>query len=413
MSEPAVGFYGDDVTGSVDALLQFTRRGWRGRLFTSLPSPSALADAADDGDVVGSAGIARSLGPAALEAEVRPALGALAALRPAVLQYKACSTVDSSPEVGSLGRVLEIGRDLTGARPVPLLFAQPDFGRYTVFGHHFAADNGVVYRLDRQPPMSRHPSTPMSESDIARHLGAQTALALTGIPLTSYTDAADLARRIEACVADAVVLDALDAHHLRLIGEAIGGRAPTAFVVGSGGLSAAIADAAPRRPAPAAVAAATGPVLVVSGSRSPRTRRQTAVAADAGWFVAPLPRDDREAAPARDALRAGRSVVLASDLGPDDDGALDGLTRRAARIVRTAVAAGETRRVIVCGGDSSSRVVRLLGIRALSIAANPWGNVALLHAHADGPLDGAELLLKGGQVGDDDLFERVRTGGAP
>ncbi len=224
---------------------------------------------------------------------------------------------------------------------------------------------------------------------------------------------ARFARRIEACGADAVVLDALDAHHLRLIGEAIGRLAPTAFVVGSGGLSAAIADAAPRRPAPAAVAAASGPVLVVSGSRSPRTRRQTAAAADAGWFVAPLPRDDREAAPARDALRAGRSVVLASDLGPDDDGALDGLTRRAARIVRTAVAAGETRRVIVCGGDSSSRVVRLLGIRALSIAANPWGNVALLRAHADGPLDGVELLLKGGQVGDDDLFERVRTGGAP
>ncbi len=61
MSEPAVGFYGDDVTGSVDALLQFTRRGWRGRLFTSLPSPSALADAAafDPAKTFGSAGYDR------------------------------------------------------------------------------------------------------------------------------------------------------------------------------------------------------------------------------------------------------------------------------------------------------------------------------------------------------------------
>jgi uncharacterized protein YgbK (DUF1537 family) len=65
--------------------------------------------------------------------------------------------------------------------------------------------------------------------------------------------------------------------------------------------------------------------------------------------------------------------------------------------------------VIVCGGDTSSRVTVLLGARSLSIAANPWSNVVLLRAHADDPaVDGLELLLKGGQVGDDDLFERVR-----
>ena len=29
-----VGFYGDDVTGSLDALLQFRREGWSGALFS-------------------------------------------------------------------------------------------------------------------------------------------------------------------------------------------------------------------------------------------------------------------------------------------------------------------------------------------------------------------------------------------
>ena len=72
--------------------------------------------------------------------------------------------------------------------------------------------------------------------------------------------------------------------------------------------------------------------------------------------------------------------------------------------------AGVTRRVIVCGGDTSSRVTRLLGVHSLSIAANPWANVVLLRAHADDPaIDGVELLLKGGQVGDADLFERIRA----
>ena len=75
-----------------------------------------------------------------------------------------------------------------------------------------------------------------------------------------------------------------------------------------------------------------------------------------------------------------------------------------------AAAAGATRRLIVCGGDTSSRVTRLLGVESLSIAANPWGNVVLLRAHAADPaIDGLELLLKGGQVGSDDLFESVRA----
>ncbi len=80
------------------------------------PTPPTLARAAAEADVVGVAGIARSLPPGEMEAELRPALTALAALRPHIVQYKACSTADSSPDVGSLGRVLEIGREVLGPR---------------------------------------------------------------------------------------------------------------------------------------------------------------------------------------------------------------------------------------------------------------------------------------------------------
>ncbi|WP_439591373.1 four-carbon acid sugar kinase family protein [Microbacterium sp.] len=417
-----VAFYGDDVTGSVDVLLQFARCGLAGRLFVGTPDATALARAAAEVPVIGIAGIARSLGTDALDAEVRCALAALAAIHPDVVQYKACSTADSSPTVGSLGRVLEIGRDLFGDAPVPLLFAQPDFGRYTVFGHHFAVEGGTVHRLDRQPTMSSHPSTPMDESDLARHLSHQTDLPIGSLPWVSF--GSSIAGALRDAEDAGVVLDAMDDAHLALVGAALRELAlerHPLFAIGSGGLSRALALAASGGGAPTTAepdptvargrerVETTSPVLVVSGSRSPKTRRQADAASGAGWLVRPFGAPDDVVA----ALSAGRSVVLTSDDADAFTGVADPLAmiaEAAASIVRSAVRSGATRRVIVCGGDTSGRIVRLLGIDSLSLAATLGGNVVLLRAHAQDPaVDGLELLLKGGQVGDDDLFETVRA----
>lgn len=424
MSDLRVAYYGDDFTGSVDVLLQFARRGWTGRLFAGLPPADLLAQAVHEVDVVGIAGIARSLPTEDLEAEVRPALEALTALRPAVVQYKACSTADSSPLIGSLGRVVEIGRDVVGRRPVPVLFAQPDFGRYTLFGHHFAREGDVVYRLDRQPTMSTHPSTPMTESDLAVHLSRQTRLPIESMSFTAYTSANAIADGLARSGAGAVVLDAADDAHLALIGRAVLSLTDEdpVFALGSGGLSYALAGAAagsggalPRE------TPARGPVIAVSGSRSSRTREQMDAAAAAGWLVAPMPLDSasRSAAAARavEALNSGRSVAFSSDdadvTGLPAGEVLPALADSAAGIVAAVARNGAASRAIVCGGDTSSRVTTMLGIHSLSIAANPTGNIVLLAAHAADPaIDGIELLLKGGQVGDADLFERIRTLGA-
>lgn len=476
-------FYGDDFTGSVDALLQFTRCGLRGRLFVGLPGQAELRDAASSCDVVGVAGIARSLPTEAMAAELEPVLEQLAALHPRVVQYKACSTADSSPRIGSLGRVIELGRAIVSPGTVPVLLAQPDFGRYTVFGHHFASEDGTVYRLDRQPTMSAHPSTPMNESDLAVHLGAQTDLPITSLPFTAYGSDEEIVCRLADSDAAAVVLDALSDDQLKLLGRAILRLPDPVFAVGSGGLSRAIASAAARRrggPAgsgaertgPAVESTGTGvgqadsgsgqtgavavdragpqrpdlhrpdphqpgpfqpgphrpgPALAVSGSRSARTRLQLEAAREAGWAVLPLPvgpaivpggplDDPTEATAARVAelLASGRSVALSAhdaDLsGLDPAEALPAIAAAGAGVVAAAVEQGATGRVIVCGGDTSSRLTRLLGVRSLSIAANPWDNVVLLTAHAPGSaIDGIELLLKGGQVGAEDLFERVRA----
>ncbi|MFK4805989.1 four-carbon acid sugar kinase family protein [Microbacterium sp. ZW CA_36] len=419
MSRARVAFYGDDFTGSVDALLQFARRGWTGRLFTGLPDAATLRRAADEVDVIGVAGISRSLAPADMDDELRPVFAAFADLEPQLVQYKACSTADSAPHVGSLGRVVELAREVFGDRAVPMLFAQPDFGRYTLFGQHFAAERGTVYRLDRQPTMSQHPSTPMTEADLAVHVGRQTELPIGAVPLVEFDG---LAARLQDATEAGLVLDTLTDEHLVTIGEALGALPAPVFAIGSGGLSHGVAAAAPGdAPALPTSTAAQGPVLVVSGSRSAQTRRQADAAAAAGWLVRPLPLDG--AVPASvssevvEALRAGRGVVLTSD---DADTAtsgarpvLEAIAEAAASVISTVARDGAARRVIVCGGDTSSRVTRLLGVESLSIAANPWGNVVLLSAHAEDPaIDGLELLLKGGQVGADSLFIDVAALGS-
>ncbi|MDQ7879186.1 four-carbon acid sugar kinase family protein [Microbacterium sp. QXD-8] len=419
MSRARVAFYGDDFTGSVDALLQFARRGWTGRLFTGLPDAETLRRAADEVDVVGVAGISRSLAPTEMDDELRPVFAAFADLEPQLVQYKACSTADSAPHVGSLGRVVELAREVFGDRAVPMLFAQPDFGRYTLFGQHFAAERGIVYRLDRQPTMSQHPSTPMTEADLAVHVGRQTELPIGAVPLVEF-DA--LAARLQAAPEAGLVLDTLTDEHLVTIGEALVALPAPVFAIGSGGLSHGVAAAAPgEAPAVPTSTAAHGPVLVVSGSRSAQTRRQADAAADAGWLVRPLPLGGPVPAAVISevvgSLRSDRGVVLTSDdadtATSDERPVLEAIAEAAASVISTIARDGASRRVIVCGGDTSSRVTRLLAVESLSIAANPWGNVVLLRADAEDPaIDGLELLLKGGQVGADSLFIDVAALGS-
>jgi len=405
------GFYGDDVTGSVDALLQFRRAGVAGVLVTEVDAvlPDPLPD------VVGFAGIARSLPTAELEAEVRPRLERLLALGAELVQYKACSTADSSPAIGSLGRVAEIGRAVVGEHPVLFCVAQPDFGRYTAFGHHFAREGDTIYRLDRQPTMRNHPVTPAHESDLRLHLGEQTALPIDSLPWTRL-DAPEIAASLaDDSDAALVVADALSDAHLDALARGLldsAARGPR-FAIGSGGLSGAlgrVAEVADRLPAlPMTADPASGPVLVLSGSASARTRAQVAAS---GWRVVDaFAADAPEQALAE--LEAGRSVVVSSLAGEAADRSAPSAEVEAAlaRAGDPALRAGLVARLVVCGGDTSGAVLRRLGVTRLAILAAPWGNAPLLEASGDAPhLARLELVLKGGQVGHASLLDDIRTG---
>lgn len=62
--------------------------------------------------------------------------------------------------------------------------------------------------------------------------------------------------------------------------------------------------------------------------------------------------------------------------------------------------------IAIAGGDTSSTIVKRLGFRSLSFVARAGAGVAVCRGNAKGSeLDGAFLLLKGGQLGDVQIIE--------
>ena len=149
-------FYGDDFTGSTDAMEQLEMGGVPTALFLDVPTDDQLA-AFPDIRAVGIAGISRSLPPDQMQAELLPKFAALAKLNAPFFHYKVCSTFDSSPTVGSIGLATDIGAGIFNPPFVPLIIAAPFLRRYVAFGNLFARVGDITYRLDRHP---HHEPTP-------------------------------------------------------------------------------------------------------------------------------------------------------------------------------------------------------------------------------------------------------------
>ncbi|MFH6786935.1 MULTISPECIES: four-carbon acid sugar kinase family protein [Methylobacterium] len=445
---PLVAFYGDDFTGSSAAMEVLAFAGLETVLFLSTPTPERLAAFAG-ARAVGIAGVARSQPPAWMDRELPGPFRLLASLGAPVAHYKACSTFDSAPHVGSIGRAAEIGRGIFSGDWIPMVVADPGMGRYQSFGHLFAMAHGTGYRLDRHPTMARHPVTPMDEADLGRHLARQTALPVglvdfVGMKRGEGEAALDRARAEGAAI---VSLDVLDAETLaeagRLIWELGGSRV---FAVGSQGVEAALVahwrDAG-LLPAEAPVPRCTpvARIAVVSGSVSPATAGQIAHAlghgfagirldarrvVDADAFAREIGRAVMEA---RAALSEGRDPLIYSAAGPDDPAvaslreavagagldpgaASDRLGAGLGRALREIVLAAGLTRAVIAGGDTSGHAAMQLGIDALTALSPLDPGSPLCRAHGpDTPLDGLDLALKGGQVGRPDFFLAVKQGG--
>lgn len=432
-----LAYYGDDFTGSTDALEFLTRAGMKAALFIEPPSMEKLARYPDL-QAIGVAGLTRSMTPVAMELELRPAFVALRALGAPHVHYKVCSTFDSSPMVGSIGRAIEIGTEIFRARFVPLLVGAPALGRYCIFGNLFArmgiGSTGEIYRLDRHPSMSRHPITPADESDLRQHLARQTTkdVALFDI-LHVALPAVEARAALDELLAgspDVVLFDVLSVDQLARLGallDAHASREAPLFSVGSSAVEMALGahwtavGGSETRPAYEAMSAwphpgGANPLLVVSGSCSPVTAGQISWALANGFTgVAFDPGGDFRAATstAIAALTSGRSVVVYTsrgEVGRDLCPPIE-LGTALGRLAREAIARTGVKRVVVAGGDTSSYAARALGIEAVEMIAPLAPGAPLCRAHAPGsPADGIEINFKGGQVGAEDYFGAVARG---
>lgn len=397
-----VVFLGDDFTGASDSLATYAKGGWRSRL--------VLRDTAACGDLdaLGLPTDLRSLTPRRARAEIARLWPRIETADPRVLHFKICSTFDSNPGTGSIGAV---ARDLIARfRPdvVAVIGGQPSLGRFCAFGNLFAkGPDGAVHRIDRHPVMRRHPVTPMQESDLRRHLAAQ---GLDDLALVQATALGDTGGAVAALGSGPVLFDTMkagDQHRIAEILKRAGGRQ---LLIGASSV-AEILTATDRKGGTSASVAPpeSDNVLVFAGSRSPNT--QTQVARATGFAKLPLTPDalnsPRFLEETATRIRAGAPVLV--HLLPDVDYGLgpDALADATSAFVTGLLARADVGYLGLAGGDTSSRICAGLEFDALELEDSLGAGVCVCVArHERRSLDRVRVMLKGGQMGEPDLFDR-------
>jgi uncharacterized protein YgbK (DUF1537 family) len=441
-------WYGDDFTGSAAMTEAMSLAGLPAVLFFDIPSEKQLSGFSNMRGV-GIAGNSRAQTPGWMERNLPRYFAALRDIDAPVAVYKICSTLDSSPTVGSIGKALETGLPYLASSWIPFMPAAPPIGRFQAFGNLFACTNGVGYRLDRHPVMSCHPVTPANEADVRVHLARQTGFPIGLIDYLSLREG-NAEQTLHRSIAEGprvMAIDVMDKESLVAAGELIWKhRGARLFALASQGivyaLTAYFRSRGDLEPEAAQLGAGRAErMAIVSGSCSQITAGQIDWARGAGFELIQV--DAREAllettwsAELHRATRAamasiarGRDPLLFTARGPEDPAVAalferldstgadpatvnEAIGRGLGRILNTLVKDAQIRRVVISGGDTSSFAARELDIYALTFLAPTIPGAALFKAHCEDPtLHGLEIALKGGQMGGVDYFGQIKNGG--
>ena len=443
---PWITWFGDDFTGSAAVMEVLAFSGVPTVLFTDIPSKKLLKRFKGE-RAIGIASTARSKDPEWMAENLPRSLAWLNGFQSPILHYKTCSTFDSSPETGSIGKAIEIGLTVRPTAGVPLITAAPQMRRYQSFGHLFAGSFDGVFRLDRHPVMAHHPVTPMDESDLLRHLAHQTDLPSALINLEMlWGNPQDALHAVLKSGARILSIDSMEPVSEEAAGRLLWeNRKKLGFVVGSQGVEYALVRhwiatgmLEPFPPAPSA--GKVDRIVAVSGSVSPTTAEQLVHAEKNGFELLPFPATcvcgsegnleaeiNRQISEGTTAAERGASPLIYSAKGPDDPdvetfrNALSnsGLNPRQAnahignalgRILDGILLKTGIRRAVISGGDTSGYGMQQLNLQALIARAPTIPGAPICKAHGDSPHDGLEIALKGGQMGSKDFFSWVRDG---
>lgn len=453
-----LAFYGDDFTGSTDALEVLAFAGLNCALFLSPPTQEALK-LLGGYDAIGVAGDSRGMSPAEMDQKLPAIFEALAGLGARIVHYKVCSTFDSSPSVGSIGHAMDIARNTFGPGLIPIVAGTPALSRYCIFGNLFARSgtDGLTYRIDRHPIMSVHPVTPMDEADLVFHLGRQTAMPIGKFTLPSFSLGREALQGAYAALRKnaraALLIDSAEKADLTEVGGMLLSHDEAyrpAFVVGSSGVEYALTQWWAEQGEFGGKSGgfesfqAVNQVLAISGSASALSAKQieTAIAdgfadlaIDASALVDAEHWDGAAAALVENAitlLAQGKSVIMHTARGSDDpriNVLIDSLvargeSREEARhgggrllgvrlggIVQKILVEISVQRLILSGGDTSSQITSILAPDALEIEARLSPGAPLCRVISNKPhLKGMQIALKGGQMGDASYFVRALRG---
>ncbi len=449
-----LAYYGDDFTGSTDALEFLTLAGVKTVLFLRKPEQKDL-DRFPGIQAIGLAGKSRSMSPLEMETELFPAFENLKSLDPAHFHYKVCSTFDSAPHVGNIGKAIEIGSAVFDQKTVLVSPSAPHLGRFCVFGNLFArmgtAGNGEIYRIDRHPSMSKHPVTPAQEADLTVHLAKQTekSIRLVNLTIIEKGESAVL-EAVANNKADVLFFDGFNLEHLQTIGGVFHqlAAAKTLFSVGSSGIEMALGLAWKNEQIIGNTIefgslGEAVPMLVLSGSCSPVTQNQIEYALQNGFLEIAL--ESKVVDPQHQALiikstvsqiidnsNNGKSTIVHTSLGSNDprieaterylkqncvaENEIQKQTSKIygkvlGQIIKEVLLVVKIKRILFAGGDTSSYAASELDILALEMMAPLAPGAPLCKAVSDNELvNGLELNFKGGQVGTTDYFIKVLKG---
>lgn len=450
-----LAFYGDDFTGSTDAMEFMTRAGARTVLFLEPPSAEDL-EKFGKLDALGIAGLTRAMEPAKMKETLEEAFQKISELNPGHVHYKVCSTFDSSPEIGNIGVAMECGLKHFNNDFIPVLVAAPNLGRYMAFGNLFAqmgiGSKGEIFRLDKHPSMAHHPVTPSKEGDLRDHLALQSPLKSGLVDLLDLKlPFEEIQEKLRKLIDDHQVIffDGVYEEQMKIIGRILDESADQdkpLFSVGSSGIGKALGDHWQEEKILTETLewkelAEVKPLLVLSGSVSPVTASQIEFALENGFReveVSPefLYEEEPDISFYTDKISAllneGHSVILHTSRGPEDprlrktraiteEFGWDSQRSRMelprhfggllGKIARQVLTGNSLQRLVIAGGDTSSYAARELGINAVEMIAPLVKGAPLCKAYAENsPVDGMEINLKGGQVGAPSYFVELQNG---
>jgi uncharacterized protein YgbK (DUF1537 family) len=425
MNTPLLSFLGDDFTGSTDAMESLSRAGLHTILFTNPPTRAQL-DRHPNLQAFGIASTTRAMNPHEMESTLPPIFAALKDSGAPIIHYKTCSTFDSSPKIGSIGKVIDIAMNQFNAKVIPTLVGAPSLGRHCVFGNLFAQSgkDSEPFRLDRHPSMSRHPTTPMDEADLRLHLAKQTQkkIGLLDILALESSSPEKIFDHLVDTNHEIILIDMLYERQLPLAGallDHLKDRHKPLFIVGSSGVESALAAHWNHPSKTFAPLTNAGPLIAVCGSCSPVTAAQIQHAIQNGFDeieINPLQIDEpATAAKASALIQQGKSVVLHTGMGNPakrvSDLASQSIGPALGAILHRILELSPLRRILIAGGDTSGQIARALSIESLEMIAPLTRGSPLCKISApNSPAHNLEITFKGGQIGGKDFFTLVQNG---